>query len=222
MESEKNVLKGKTVGNLFDFLSRSADLGVISQSLSAHLRAAVKKIFVATCSQNEFWRDVPLVSVELVSRIDQLRQNNHGECSDETIYVYQKRYERALRLYLESLSSDDSSFNNSPSDNLSTNSSSSSNLSSDDPSSSRAVLENLLAATSASTRATLFALLSNRSLAEQYRVFAADSVASVLSPKVGYFVLPSDLSPAELSAMVQEISSLLVALTSDALREKGD
>ena len=103
MTSEVNLLNGKTVGDLYDFLVAAAKTGEISVSLSDHLRTAVKKIFVATSRTDEFWRNVLLVSVDLPARISALRSVTAGSCSEQTIHVYQTRYERSLRLYLERL-----------------------------------------------------------------------------------------------------------------------
>lgn len=103
MTSEVNLLNGKTVGDLCDYLVAAAKSGEISVSLSDHLRTAVKKIFAATCPPDEFWRHVLLNSVNIEARIITLRAETSGTCSDQTIHVYRTRYERSVRLYLEHL-----------------------------------------------------------------------------------------------------------------------
>lgn len=202
------MLKGKTVGNLFDFLVQSADRGDISQSLSAHLRAAVKKIFLATCPPEEFWRDVPLGSVNLSERIETLRKNNRGECSEETIRVYEKRYERSLKLYLESLPPESSSVS-SPSRQSSRSEPSPRPKSDPKPAPPEAsALEQLLFATSLSAKTSLMTLLTSDDVLDNYRVFAA----APNSPEpVAYFVLPKHLSPAELEQLIKNFSPLLHA-----------
>jgi len=225
MESETTVLKGKTVGDLFDFLSRAVILKEISESLSAHLRAAVKKIFLATCPPHEFWRDVPLESVCLDERIATLRTNNRGECSEETIHVYKKRYERSLRLYLDWLSRQpvqNQSLLNPPEQNQFEQSQfAQSSLRVDSPKpeisvSEPSLLERLLLATSLSAKASLMTLLSTSQLLDDYRVLAASS-----DSKIGYFVFPKDFSSADLERMLKEISPLLV-VNSDVSRDKGE
>ncbi len=100
MTSEVNLIQDKTAGDLYDFVQASAWRGVISESLSAHLRAAIKKIFLATAEPGEFWRDLPLV-LDISARIAKLRAANSGECSEKTIEAYRRRYDRSLRLYIE-------------------------------------------------------------------------------------------------------------------------
>ena len=216
MESEMIVLKGKTVGDLFDFLYRAVILGEISESLSAHLRAGVKKIFLATCPPTEFWRDVPLDSVNLAERIETLRKNNRGECSEETIYVYKKRYERSLRLYLDWLSRQPGQcqsepepseshpqFKKQPKHQL------------DSASPEHESLENILRAASLSAKASLSALLASDKFLDNYHLIASSS-----GSKISYLVLPKNLSSAELAQTLREISPLL-AISSDTPREKG-
>ena len=103
MTSEVNLLDDKTVGDLYDYLTAAVSSGEISASLSDHLRTAVKKIFVTTCRPDEFWQSVLLTSVDLPARIATLRANSASTCSEQTIHVYQTRYERSVRLYLEHL-----------------------------------------------------------------------------------------------------------------------
>lgn len=103
MTSEVNLLNGKTVGDLYDYLVAAAQSGEISVSLSNHLRTAVKKIFVTTCRPDEFWRSVLLTSVDIEARIAALRAKAADACSNQTIHVYRTRYERSVRLYLEHL-----------------------------------------------------------------------------------------------------------------------
>lgn len=99
MTSEEKI-KNKTAGDLYDFIQAAAWRGVITESLSSHLRAAVKKIFSATAKSGEFWRDLPLV-LDISERVATLRANNTGACSEKTIEAYRRRYDRSLRLYLE-------------------------------------------------------------------------------------------------------------------------
>lgn len=103
MTSEVSLLNGKTVGDLYDYLIAATKNGEISVSLSDHLRTAVKKIFVATCSPDEFWRNVLLSSVDIDSRIATFRANSSSTCSDQTIHVYYTRYIRSTRLFIEHL-----------------------------------------------------------------------------------------------------------------------
>ncbi len=100
MTSEVSLIQGKTAGDLYDFVQAAAWRGVISESLSAHLRAALKKIFSATAEPGEYWRDLPLVA-DISDRIAILRTRNAGECSEPTIEAYRRRYDRSLRLFLE-------------------------------------------------------------------------------------------------------------------------
>lgn len=102
MISEETLTQDKTAGDLYDFLQAAAWKNVISESLSAHLRAAIKKIFSATAKPNKFWRDIVLTP-SIDDRIVTLRANNSGECSEKTIEAYERRYYRSLRLYLDYL-----------------------------------------------------------------------------------------------------------------------
>lgn len=102
MISEETLIKDKTAGELYDFLQTAVWKKLISESLSAHLRAAIKKIFSATAEPDEFWRDLALTP-SIDARIAVLRAKNSGECSEKTIEAYERRYYRSLRLYLEQL-----------------------------------------------------------------------------------------------------------------------
>lgn len=99
---KQDIIRGKTAGNLYDFIQASAWRNSISESLSSHLRAAIKKIFSATAKEGEFWRDLPL-PINISARIAALRANNSGECSEKTIEAYRARYDRSLQLYYEHL-----------------------------------------------------------------------------------------------------------------------
>ncbi len=100
MTSEAEKIQNKTSGDLYDFVQAAAWKGIITESLSSHLRAAIKKIFLATAKSGEFWRDLPLV-LDISERIAKLRAVNSGECSEKTIEAYRRRYDRSLRLYME-------------------------------------------------------------------------------------------------------------------------
>ena len=100
-KEEIEMFGERTVGDLFDFLVLAGKTGEISQSLSAHLRAAVKKIFIATCPPTELWRNVLLRTIDLDARVSTLREKASADCSEQTIRAYHQRYERSLRLYLE-------------------------------------------------------------------------------------------------------------------------
>lgn len=99
---KQDIIRGKTAGDLYDFIQAAAWRSFISESLSSHLRAAIKKIFSATVKEGEFWRDLPL-PVDISARIATLRANNSGECSEKTIEAYRARYDRSLKLYYEHL-----------------------------------------------------------------------------------------------------------------------
>ena len=105
MKSEgikQDIIQDKTAGDLYDFLQSAAWKGIISESLSAHLRAAIKKIFSATAKPNEFWRDAKLPP-NIDSLIATLREDDAGNCSEKTIDAYERRYYRSLRLYTDYL-----------------------------------------------------------------------------------------------------------------------
>ncbi|MBQ1528172.1 hypothetical protein IIZ77_00820 [Candidatus Saccharibacteria bacterium] len=105
MKSEgikQDIIQDKTAGELYDFLQAAAWKNIITESLSAHLRAAIKKIFSATTKPNEFWRDAKLPS-NIDDLIIILRENNAGSCSEKTIDAYERRYYRSLRLYTDYL-----------------------------------------------------------------------------------------------------------------------
>lgn len=99
---KQDIIRNKTAGDLYDFIQAIAWRGVISESLSSHLRAAIKKLFSATVAEGEFWRDVPL-PIDISDRVAILRKRNAGECSERTIEAYHRRYDRSLRLYYEHL-----------------------------------------------------------------------------------------------------------------------
>ncbi len=105
MKSEgikQDIIQDKTAGDLYDFLQSAAWKGIISESLSAHLRAAIKKIFSATAKPNEFWRDAKLPP-NIDGLIAALREDDAGNCSEKTIDAYERRYYRSLRLYTDYL-----------------------------------------------------------------------------------------------------------------------
>ena len=105
MKSEgikQDIIQDKTASDLYDFLQSAAWKGIISESLSAHLRAAIKKIFSATAKPNEFWRDAKLPP-NIDSLIAALREDDAGNCSEKTIDAYERRYYLASTLYRLSL-----------------------------------------------------------------------------------------------------------------------
>lgn len=99
MTSEAEKIQNKTAGDLYDFVQAAAWKGIITESLSSHLRAAIKKIFSATAKPGEYWRDLPL-ALDISDRIAALRATNSGECSEKTIEAYRRRYDRSLRLFM--------------------------------------------------------------------------------------------------------------------------
>ncbi len=86
---------------MYDFVQVAAWKGIITESLSSHLRAAIKKIFSTTAKPGEYWRDLPL-TFDISDRIAALRTTNSGECPEKTIEAYHRRYDRSLRLFMSS------------------------------------------------------------------------------------------------------------------------
>lgn len=99
MEMEEKSIKGKTVGDLVEFLIESVESHHYRPSTVVPLRIAVGKIMRETTDESKDWRAVLLRDIDLDERMKRFRESTIGICSDGTARIYKMRFERAIEIF---------------------------------------------------------------------------------------------------------------------------